>query len=461
MITAVAWAPPSVAPPPRPAEDPPAPRVARQTCCPGVVTAVDGRSVTIRGFDRRDDVVDHQRGLYLVSVAGRPAVLCTKIEVARHLLTLTLPNGDRAVFRREDMPERRFPVNDYLAAGGHHPWESSGNSYRLADLQVGDEVVLELEGEGPEGVVRAVRIDRRPGGRVPPAPANEPGDPRAWHLQANAYQDWEERGIPLPDHLDPEKQIAAALQRIQERAARDRLAPPPRAVERAAGPDLKPREPLLGHSGEVTAADANSITVRGFRYGCQGGNGGRMIAGGTVFVNQGNPLVVFFEDRAVVCTMLRQSRTLLALTLPNGDDMLFWRMDQPALRFRYDPAAAGGRPLPKSMSYRPWDVRVGDEVSIECRPVGDEDVCCGICIWRRPGGLVPPAPGEDADEVIQWHVGANEQQAFEEHGIPLPTDEESRARYKQRYLAREARLEKEAERRAPPPREVKPKPPGP
>lgn len=68
-------------------------------------------------------------------------------------------------------------------------------------------------------------IWRRPGGRVPPPPGDPlalrkrgPTDPPLPYERANATQDWEEKGIPIPMRfLSP-----------QER--RERTAPPPREV---------------------------------------------------------------------------------------------------------------------------------------------------------------------------------------------------------------------------------------
>ena len=197
----------------------------RQTTCEGQVTAVDDRSITIRGFDLRSGET-WRRNLFLYSFGGRQEVLCTKIEQTRHLLTLTLPNGEVMRVRREDMPVRRFPVGTHLAAGGFDPAESAGGTYRLADIRVGDEVTLWLEREGPEGVCRAIQIDRRPGGRVPRAPGQKPDDTDPYDGWVNAFQDWEERGIPLPDRYNIEK--------IRERGRRPMAAPqapPPREAK--------------------------------------------------------------------------------------------------------------------------------------------------------------------------------------------------------------------------------------
>lgn len=135
---------------------------------------------------------------------------------------------------------RRYRAAGPLAAGRWDPAESRGDTYRLADVRVGDRVYLRIAPDGDEDVCRAVSILRRPGGRVPPAPG-EPADAAVKHHEVvNARQDHEEFGDPLPEFLDPEKrkERAARNQRETEeirrqeaaRLLRDRTAPPPREV---------------------------------------------------------------------------------------------------------------------------------------------------------------------------------------------------------------------------------------
>ncbi|MBX9580115.1 MAG: hypothetical protein K2X87_07380 [Gemmataceae bacterium] len=219
-----------VAPPPRECARPAGEvQLRRSGTVGGVVTAVDAGSVSIRGFDLRYGDIRRQ-DLRLVSVGGRPPILCTRDEETRHRLTLTLPNGEVATFRRDDMPAVRF-----AASGGDPP--SPAASYRPADVRVGDEVTLWLDRDAPDGFFRGVQIERRPGGRVPPAPGEDPDSGYPWHEYANAMQDWEERGVPLPDKYDPVKlrRMLAANREVVRRyqakqAALERLAPPPREV---------------------------------------------------------------------------------------------------------------------------------------------------------------------------------------------------------------------------------------
>jgi hypothetical protein len=78
-----------------------------------------------------------------------------------------------------------------------------------------------------------------------------------------------------------------------------------------------------------------------------------------------------------------------------------------------------------SASYRLSDVRVGDWVEVGYARIGDLDICYDLRIARRPGGQVPPAPGEDPDtpERSKYHVRMNEIQAREEKEKTLPPSE--------------------------------------
>ena len=82
---------------------------------------------------------------------------------------------------------------------------SATTAYRISDLQVDDYVEMQLVKtffEPP--VCTAIRISRRSGGRVPPAPGEveererRPSNRPMWHERVNALQDWEEKGIPVP-----------------------------------------------------------------------------------------------------------------------------------------------------------------------------------------------------------------------------------------------------------------------
>lgn len=118
---------------------------------------------------------------------------------------------------------------------------------------------------------------------------------------------------------------------------------------------------------------------------------------------------------------------------------------QAARRFSaVGPLATGGfleHGIP-SAQYRLSDVRVGDQVYFDWRTFEGVDEVHYIMIKRRPGGKVPPSPGEKAGEKHPHHERMNAQQAFEERGEAIPYEYHPGGSQKQV---------------APPPRAVKPK----
>jgi len=118
----------------------------------------------------------------------------TVTELTRETITLHLVTGKL----------RLFPLGMVLKSGQYYEGEHP-DRYRLADVKVGDQVTiscLELNGELR---CETICIRRRPGGRVPPCPDEKPDTYLKWHERANAYQDFEEKGIPLPAKFDPRR----------------------------------------------------------------------------------------------------------------------------------------------------------------------------------------------------------------------------------------------------------------
>jgi hypothetical protein len=75
-----------------------------------------------------------------------------------------------------------------------------------------------------------------------------------------------------------------------------------------------------------------------------------------------------------------------------------------------------------SYSYRLTDVRLRDKVCIGYTQLEGVDICIDIRIDRRPGGLVPPAPGEHPKrrEDRKHHVGCNEFEKYLSGKKPYP-----------------------------------------
>lgn len=100
--------------------------------------------------------------------------------------------------------------------------------HRLADVRVGDVVRVEYHHRNGLDTCQAIDICRRPGGKIPPVPGESPHAPFRVHERLQAYQDWEEKGIPIPpEHLPVHPGLLAVP------------FPPVAPMPRKAGPKLK------------------------------------------------------------------------------------------------------------------------------------------------------------------------------------------------------------------------------
>lgn len=95
------------------------------------------------------------------------------------------------------IPPKSFILCDVLKKG-ESPRVNSADSYCVSDVQIGDFVTISYNRTNGEDICRTIRIVRRPGGVVPPAPRERPADFRRHHEQANADQQWEEYRQPYP-----------------------------------------------------------------------------------------------------------------------------------------------------------------------------------------------------------------------------------------------------------------------
>jgi hypothetical protein len=97
----------------------------------------------------------------------------------------------------------RFPAGGVLV--GERPISSYGGfGYPLADVRVGDIVCIETVHIDGADICVEVIIYRRPGGKIPPWPGDDvPGVRIRRHERNQAYQDWEEKGIPIPEKFRP------------------------------------------------------------------------------------------------------------------------------------------------------------------------------------------------------------------------------------------------------------------
>ena len=143
----------------------------------GTVTAVDGVSITVAADEQRITQYTHD----LV----RGHVIAEKL--------IIIP----------PQPPRQFVAVGSLAEGSYLKNGKAGRQYRLADVKVGDKVWFDWRLVGDVAEVHYVSIFRRPGGKVPPSPAEKLDEKNPWHERCNAFQNLEEKGIPLPEKFRP------------------------------------------------------------------------------------------------------------------------------------------------------------------------------------------------------------------------------------------------------------------
>lgn len=132
------------------------------------------------------------------------------------------PGGKVIEFAIPAQPPKRFPLSDFLKAGGALK-TSDGPlfvSYRLADVRVGDRVKIVYHPDPVLGdTCHMIGIERRPGGLVPPAfDDGGKNPPWQWHNWCNASQRYEAEGIPYN------------YKAWQARFREDHIAPPPKPL---------------------------------------------------------------------------------------------------------------------------------------------------------------------------------------------------------------------------------------
>jgi hypothetical protein len=101
---------------------------------------------------------------------------------------------------------------------------------------------------------------------------------------------------------------------------------------------------------------------------------------------------------------------------PTWDNTKTKRLTASGTRPGGDPNGDG-----KRMTYRLSDLKVGDVVDIETGVSRDgEEWTTEIKIVRRPGGKIPPVPGEGFPGLENTHLRYQAEQDWEEKGIPIP-----------------------------------------
>jgi hypothetical protein len=102
-------------------------------------------------------------------------------------------------------PKRLSAAGTKLGGDPNGPEGWLGDGHLLTDVQVGDRVMVYVGvlKDGAEWALE-LHIERRPGGKIPPMPPNQFGHRLPLPEEYQAYQDWEEKGVPIPKkYLDP------------------------------------------------------------------------------------------------------------------------------------------------------------------------------------------------------------------------------------------------------------------
>ena len=107
------------------------------------------------------------------------------------------------ILQLPDDTQRSFPLSPDLAAGKLPSGAGFGERYTIGDLQLGDIITVKYDTLPTADLCQKVRIERRPGGMIPPEHDEKDGLPLRWHELANALQQQEENGTPLPEKFRP------------------------------------------------------------------------------------------------------------------------------------------------------------------------------------------------------------------------------------------------------------------
>jgi hypothetical protein len=158
----------------------------------GTVTAVDADSVTVRGVPfrwywsgmryeapytiGRENIVQHVGTQRLEVGVDDWLVRCGEFEWRDRDYIVTLLSRETVTIREADQPTRRFPVTPDVWAGRVDHDKDMTFIHRLSDARVGDHIVLRLTGADGAEACAGVRIQGRPGGRVPYPKLDPPGD---------------------------------------------------------------------------------------------------------------------------------------------------------------------------------------------------------------------------------------------------------------------------------------------
>jgi hypothetical protein len=150
----------------------------------------------------------------IISAVGKDSLTLTFLPTVEEVWRPD-PNGKMIFVKVNPVPAappKTFKLSSLLADGKAFTQRGPEWSYGIADVKVGDRVQL-YSHKRPDGTdcCDNIRVTGRPGGKIPPAPG-EPEDkqPYRYHERAQAYQDFAEKGTPIPDKFLPESERKTA-----------------------------------------------------------------------------------------------------------------------------------------------------------------------------------------------------------------------------------------------------------
>lgn len=195
----------------------------------------------------------------------------------------------------------------------------------------------------------------------------------------------------------------------------------------------KPVKYTWSCTGPVTKVEEDVITVDAFDTVLVSGFKGepqtdlsdrrlRVMAGDAVKLRlkerpaQAGTKIVINDD---LCELYDQGKMVLRVTRRDDKRLRSFRM-HPSLAESLSETEDGG-----AFSYRFSDVRVKDFVHLNYVRIEEEDLVTGVCIMRRPNGRVPSGRNTLPERLRSvgesWSDRMNAEQAWEEHGTPVPS----------------------------------------
>lgn len=182
----------------------------------GLTCTLEGESVTIPPLEPEKDCVDQS---YWGEVT----------HLTKESISIRFPS--------KESKAKRFLTSETLSAGlipaKARPWPGSGPyvvvpsaMYRLSDVKLGDWVAIWYAHLDGANICDHIKIQKRPGGRIPPLPEEAESLMRPkplpsgfakqlyipYHERMNAYWDLEDKGIPYPEKFGMNRRFPIAPQ---------------------------------------------------------------------------------------------------------------------------------------------------------------------------------------------------------------------------------------------------------